>query len=457
MRKSNVCKDYELKFGAVLNMRTNKKNKGILTSDAKASFSLIIARIVYGINWFNISAIFPLIALEFNKDVSLLGFISAAFFVGVGLFQIPAGIFAARYNPRVSAIIGITISSTAALLCGLVLSSSELIWLRLIVGFVMAFFYSSAVILIARHGKRGFPGFSVGIMNSAHSMGGIIGIFAWIIIAQIVGWRASLVVSGVLGLVTALLMIMTIPKGNITFRYNARMQNNGSQPARKAEKLKISDILKVLSNRTLIYLGIILIGIQAVWAVELTFIVTYLENLGFYAELAGSIAILPLIFAIISAPLIGGFYDKVRDARTVLLICGVGSSIAMVGLSLGSLYLIITSVILTGFFSGGAFTVVYERARTLLIEDMADHGNNATASLEANRRDINAENNPVTYPSYYDTLKIAWVNGLSLIGVLWTPVVFSYIAEENSYELAWISSAVVTALFILVPISKLSN
>src|SRR5919107_484662 len=246
-------------------MRTKNKNKGTLSSDAEASFSLIVARIVYGINWFNISAIFPLIALEFDKDVSLLGSMSAAFFIGVGLFQIPAGIFAARFNPRTSAIVGIMITSAAALLCGLVVSSSQLIWLRFMVGFGMAFFFSSAVILIAKYGKRGFPGFSIGIMNSAHSMGGIIGIFAWIIIAQMVGWRPSL----------------------------------------------------------------ILVGIQAAWAVELTFLVIYLEDLRFSVQFVGIIASLPLIFAIISAPLIGRFYDKARDTKRVVVICGIGTSIAI--------------------------------------------------------------------------------------------------------------------------------
>jgi MFS family permease len=435
-------------------MKTSKKNKRILSSDASASFSLIIARIVYGINWFNISAIFPFIALEFNNDVSLLGSISAAFFLGIGLFQIPAGIFAAKYNSRTSAIVGITISSTAALLCGLVFSSSQLIWLRFIVGFGMAFFFSSAIILIARYGKRGFPGFSIGLMNSAHSMGGIIGIFAWIIIAQMFGWRLSLILSGLLGLVTALLMIMTIPRSSITLGHDPRMDNKDYQPARKAQKLKISDVLTVLSNHTLVYLGLILVGIQAAWAVELTFIVIYLESLGFSAELAGIIASLPLIFAIVSAPLIGRFYDKVRDTRRVLLICGVGTSMAIAGLSLDNLYLIITSVILTGFFSGGAFTVVYEKARTLLIEGIQDHKNNETTTLEANKRNLHDKDDP-SHPYYYDTLKVAWVNGLSLIGVLWTPIVFSYVAEESSYELAWILSAVVTALFILVPMSRL--
>src|ERR687897_1308182 len=255
------------KFGAVLNMRTNKKNKRILSADASASLSLIIARVVYGVNWFNVSAIFPLIALEFSKDVSLLGSISAAFFIGIGLLQIPAGIFAVKYNPRISAIAGITISSTAVLLCGLVFSSSQLIWLRFIVGFGMAFFFSSAIILIARYGKKGFPGFSIGVMNSAHSMGGIIGIFAWIIIAQMVGWRLRLILSGVLGLVTALLMIITVPRSNITLGSDTGMDNKDSQSAGKSEKLKISDALRILSNRTLIYLGIILIGIQAAWAV----------------------------------------------------------------------------------------------------------------------------------------------------------------------------------------------
>ncbi|MDQ3976346.1 MAG: hypothetical protein M3264_07465, partial [Thermoproteota archaeon] len=82
---------------------------------------------------------------------------------------------------------------------------------------------------------------------------------------------------------------------------------------------------------------------------------------------------------------------------------------------------------------------------------------NATNTLEANRRNNPDKGNFISNPSYYDTLKVAWVNGLSLIGVLWMPIVFSYIAEESSYELAWILSAVVTALFILVPISKLSK
>ncbi len=440
-------------------MGIGNKNKILLNSDTTAALSLIIARIVYGINWFNIAAIFPFIASELNQGVSLLGSMTAAFFIGIGLFQIPAGIFAVRYNPRTSAIVGITICSAAALLCGLTSEASQLIWLRFVVGFGMAFFFSSAVILIATHGKRGFPGFSIGIMNSAHSMGGIIGIFAWIIIAQIVGWRASLVLSGVLGLITALVMIVTIPRGGTIARASigGGSSNDKNHHIARQGKLRISDTIKVLSNRVLILLGLVLLGIQVAWGVEFTFLVVYMQNLGFSPEFTGITASLPLIFAIVSAPLFGGFYDKLSRLRSILLICGIGMSFAIAGLSLNSIYFLIPSVILTGFFSGGAFTVVYERARRVTIESTFDSTSHVSNQKEINRQGLPDERNIGSHATYYDALKVAWVNGLSLIGVLWVPIVFSYIAGQTSYELAWQIIALVTALLVVIPISKLSG
>ena len=54
----------------------------------------MLARIVYTINWFNIASIFYFIALDFKQDISMLGIITASFLIGVGLFQVPAGILA---------------------------------------------------------------------------------------------------------------------------------------------------------------------------------------------------------------------------------------------------------------------------------------------------------------------------------------------------------------------------
>ena len=60
-----------------------------------------------------LAAVFAFIAHDFGQDVSGLGFVTASFYIGLGVFQIPGGIFAAKFGPRKVAIYGMLVSSTA--------------------------------------------------------------------------------------------------------------------------------------------------------------------------------------------------------------------------------------------------------------------------------------------------------------------------------------------------------
>jgi MFS family permease len=166
--------------------------------------SLIFARIFYAVNWFNISSIFYLIVMDFKQDISMLGLITASFLVGIGLFQVVAGILAAKYSPMKIAICGILIASVASLFSGLAIELSQMMILRFIVGIGMAFFFGPSVILISDYLGKGSEGLGVALLNSAQASGAIIGIFGWVLIAQTVGWRISLVISGILGIVSGL-------------------------------------------------------------------------------------------------------------------------------------------------------------------------------------------------------------------------------------------------------------
>ena len=429
-----------------------KRDNHFLSANSMASSSLIIARIFYGVNWFNVAAIFPLIARDFEQDVALLGLISAAFFIGVGVFQIPAGVLAAKYTARTSAILGIALSSTAVLLYGFSSDASQLIWLRLMVGTGMAFFFSSGVTLIARYGGTKSSGFSIGLMNSAHSVGGIIGTFAWIIVAQWVGWRSSLVLSGAIGLATAIFMIIAIPRQPIRLSKVAstfsEVKPSSQQPDNQG--LRKLDVWKILSNGPLIALGLVLTGIQAAWALMLTFIIVYLEKLDVPLQLTGAIASLALISAIISAPLIGGFYDRKKGSKRILLISGSGISIALAGMATQSLPIIIVSVIIVGFLSGGAFTVAYAKARRMII--VPAHKQDAAKEM------VQIERHPEKHHHKifdYSTLNVAWINGLSLLGVIWMPLIFSFIVKFwGGYSTAWILAGVITALFVIIPLQR---
>ena len=144
-----------------------------------AVVSLILGRVVYAVNWYNMAAVFALTASELKQNVSGLGFVTSAFFIGIGVFQVPGGILAAKMGPRLTVVCGTTISSVAALLTGFAGNLAQLMVLRFFVGAGMALVFAPGVILVTRFIQRGSEGYGVGLYNSAFYLGGAIGLSGW--------------------------------------------------------------------------------------------------------------------------------------------------------------------------------------------------------------------------------------------------------------------------------------
>lgn len=382
----------------------------VLVINRTSVFSLIFARILYSINWFNIASIFYFIALDFKQDISMLGLITSSFLIGIGIFQIPAGILAAKYGPRKIAIYGILITSSAAFLSGLSTDLFHMIVLRFIVGLGMACFFGPSVILISKYLGKGSEGLGVGLLNSAHALGGIIGIFGWIILAEVTGWRISLMLSGLLGIVTGLLLIIALIREKIQIDFG----------------IKISELRQILFNKSLIVLGLALLGFQIGSNLTLTFIVFYLaDHLNIDPTIAGFVGSFNLIIALVSSPLFGKIYDKIKDAKKLLIISGIVMSSSMAMIAANTLYVIILSIIIAGFFLAGGFVIVYTKAKQV--------------------KGLHAE---------YETLAVSYVNGISLFNAFWVPIVFSYIVNQSGYSMAWFLGGFLTLLLVL-PLFKL--
>jgi len=377
-----------------------------------ATLTLMVARIIYTINWFNIASIFYLIALDFREDIAMLGIITASFLIGVSLFQVPAGIIAAKHGPRKIAIYGIVIASSAALITGLASDTTQITILRFLIGIGMACFFGPSVILVSKYLGKESEGLGIGLLNSAHALGGILGLFGWVMLAEVMGWRITLVLSGGLGLVTALMLSIALLKDE------DRIQ--------KEFRIKISEVLDTLFNKSLIILGLTLLGFQAGSSMILTFSVFYfVDHLRINPVNAGLIGSLSLIVALLSSPLFGRIYDKIGNAKKLLLISGILSAVSIAGLATDSLYIIIISVIITGFFLSAGFVIVYAKAK------------------EVNK-----------FQPHYQTLAVSFVNGVSLFGVFWIPVLFSFIVNGLGYEIAWLLGGLVVLLLVL-PVLKL--
>jgi MFS family permease len=404
--------------------------------------SLVFARIIYAINWFNIASTFSHISSDFKQDISLLGLLTTSFLIGVGIFQVPGGILAAIKGSRRTAIYGITIASSAALLCGLSSNLQQIEILRFVVGLGMALFFGSSVTLITRYLGRGSEGFAVALLNSAHSVGGIIGIFGWAILAEIIEWRQSLLLSGALGLISSIFLFAFLPWKDGEEEEKLQQQSQQQRAKGKYFQIMKSNIGKVLSDRNLFAFGLVLLGAQIAWGLPLTFIVFYLEDyLKVNPSTAGLIAGLGLISGIISAPIFGRIYDKTKNIMRFLLVCGLVMSIGVAGIAIttiapSGLYIAGISNVLVGIFSSAVFTIAYASAKET---------NRKRRTEISNEDDMKS----TTTKHSYDALAIGWVNGLSLFGAFWVPIFFSFVVQHLGYVTAWLLGGISSLLFVL--------
>lgn len=382
---------------------------------SSGTISLLIARIIYAINWFNIGSLFPFISKEFNQDVSYLGQLSGFFLLGIGLFQIPGGLFATKFGSRRSAILGILLSSIAVIISSLTTQIAVFVILRFIVGLGMAFFFSAGVTLITTYlGKRS-EGTGIGLLNSFQAIGGIIGIFGWILVAEVLGWRLSLIMSGILGVAIGLTMIFLLP-------VETQIRTT----------ISISLLRKLLFSRYLVSLGVILTATQLAWGLTVSFFVFYLiDRMKISPEFAGIISSIPLIVYVFTSPITGKIYDKSNNSKWLLLIFSIMLGISIMMNSLDNLTAVILSAIFVGFFATGGFTIIYAITRKI-------------------------ESTTLTQGQEYATLNVSWINGISLIGISWVPVVFSLIINQAGYSIAWFIGGAIT-LILTIPILALSS
>src|SRR5947199_10157460 len=106
--------------------------------------SVLTSRVIYTINWFNISPALFLIGVEFGVDLPSLGILTASFLAGAGIFQIPAGIASARWGPKNTSQLGMLLLSLSGIGEGLSPNFPVLIVFRFLLGVGAALFFSPA-------------------------------------------------------------------------------------------------------------------------------------------------------------------------------------------------------------------------------------------------------------------------------------------------------------------------
>lgn len=373
---------------------------------------IIIANLAFAVNQFNFASIYSLIAVGFHQNVSGLGTATSAYFLAIALVEIPGGVVSIRVGPKKMVVLGTILSFSSNLLSAFLPQFNLIIASRAVAGIGNGLAFPSLLVVLARNFRRGSEALSVGLVGAAFNLGGILGLFGWAVIGTITGWRISVMIGGMLGLASSVPLFFYLPEDDLRADF----------------KIKIKQLTRVIFKREVIVIILSLFGIAASASVSWGFLVYYLErSLAVRPSLAGFAGSLSLIFALLVSPIIGRRYDRSRDTRKWVFIAGAITAVGIGFASIQSLYSAIISSAVVGIGFGIGFTVGLSAARDLCSENIE-----------------------------YESMAVGWVDGLSIIGGFFAPLLFAAIVLSSGYMYGWLLAGLVGFLLTL-PIITMKN
>lgn len=174
--------------------------------------SIMVSRLFYATNWFNISPALLPISQTFGVPLSYSGLALSSFLIGAGVFQLPAGIISSKIGSRKTALIGLYVMAIAAMVSAMSTIFAEVVIFRFLVGVGAAFYFSTAIALLNELAPERITGM-IGYYNASFNLGAGGGIIVFTPLIPIFGWRMDFFVSGLLVLISAAFLQIAIKKG----------------------------------------------------------------------------------------------------------------------------------------------------------------------------------------------------------------------------------------------------
>ncbi len=374
---------------------TRASGPGSAGSTGRATAILIALRVGYAYNWFDIGPGLLSLGAEFRVGSASWGLLVAAFLVGAGLMQVPAGLLARRSGARRVSLWGVGLLAVGGLASALAPSFAVLLATRIVAGVGAGLFFSPAIGLVASlypEGRRGLP---VGTFSSAYSAGAGLGVLGSSLLIPLIGWRGSMAVGGlVLGLLVLLALVL------IPVTAGAAPPPSRRPPGRWP---------RALTSRAAWAVGLAFIGMEGAAFATGQFIVPFGETVrGWSIALAGVIGMMFIVPSLFGGPVGGPVAERDRHHRTQFVVVTlVGAGVLTLIPFLGVAATILVGVVFS-FSYGFVYAVMYV--------------------LPHYWTDIPAEEVP---------LAIGLFNSIQLAGGAAVAFLFGWLVSVSSYAVAW--------------------
>jgi MFS transporter, ACS family, D-galactonate transporter len=149
----------------------------------------------------NLAVAVPFLRKEFGLDAATMGLVLSGFFWTYAVMQMPWGWIADRAGPRASLAAAVTWWSLFTALTAVAQGLGSLLCYRLLLGVGEAGAYPSFPKVVASWFPRRERSFATSIFDSGSRVGAVISLPLVTLIITYLGWRASFVITGAIGLV----------------------------------------------------------------------------------------------------------------------------------------------------------------------------------------------------------------------------------------------------------------
>ncbi len=320
------------------------------------------------------------VSLDMQADLktsgALLGFLAAAYFYPYALMQIPSGLLSDSWGPRKTITVFFALAGAASILLGLVGSLGLAILARVLVGLGVAMLFVPTMKVMTQWFKNEEFARMTGILMAIGGLGAYTASrpLAWL--SDMMGWRGSFVVIGVITIVVAVaiwFLVRNTPEEMGLQRVNQPTQGNPGKAIGLAQGIKI-----VLTSRPFWFLAAwfffsfcIFFSFGGLWGGP------YLMHVyGLSKAEAGNILGMLALAMIVGSPFISWLSDKVfRSRKKVIVLASVITLCLTIPLaffpdamSRPALYLL---CFLLGMFNSAIVVVAFTSAKELFPVEIA--------------------------------------------------------------------------------------
>ena len=377
----------------------------------QAALTLLLSRVVYAFNWYNIGAVLPLIGRNLGASTFQLGIVLGAFLVGAGVFQVPAGLAALRWGNRAVSLFSLVLMGGFSLASAFAPNWPTLAAFRFGAGAGAAFFFAPALGLVTSYFPTGTRGPIIGVYNAGFSIGSGIGLLGGAVIGAAYGWPFALAVGGVVLMAMAAIAPLGLPR-------------TGPRPERRPLGRLWESARPIFTSRSIWALSV---GTSGLWG-ALYAAAQYFTDFAhavhpvWSVALAAGIPTLMIVFEVPGGPFGGWIGERAPEMRRILLGWGVAAGLAILVIPFLPFAGLVPLFAFLGFADGVVFAVIYLIPSYL----PESHGESLALGL-----------------AFVNTIQIFLGSAIAIL--------FGYLAGTYGYSTAWWFAAVVS----LVPLPLL--